>query len=204
MKSIILNKFVFFFSDFFEVVKYFTIYIIIILTVGLSYKIIKEEFGEETLKEVYQIIFGVIYLFEIMLYPFNGYNYIYEQNNGIKFLLYFHQISPFIYYLGKFLTDVIMTTLAYTVVLFFFFDFLKLDLKDTIFLKNFMLNFFKLFMWKISISAFTYILAQFFTSIKRFMKFFIFVYFIQSMLFAVMKYYTKFSGIVYFSDSLIY
>lgn len=175
---IIKNKFDNFFTDITEIIKTISIYTVIILTMGGTIKLIKEHFDIEI--DISLIIIGIkfIYIIEISLYPFNGYNYLYEHSNGIKWLLYCNKISPFAYLLGKFIFDFIFNIFFYFIIFLSIGEYLKheLDLNYDGFKEKFYLVFFKFFIWKLTYDSFTYLLSHVFTQTKKFMKYYLFLY----------------------------
>ena len=200
---IIKNKFDNFFTDKTEIIKTVTIYAVIILTMGGGIKLIKEHFDLEI--DISFVIIGLkfIYIIEISLYPFNGYNYLYEHSRGIIWLLYCNKISPFVYLFGKFIFDFVFNLFFYSIIFVSFAEFLKNELYKNShgFREQFYLVFFKFFIWKLTYDSFTYLLSHFFAQTKKFMKYFLFLYGFYGALIIKLYSLTGYKFLNYFSDA---
>ena len=171
---IIKNKLQFISSNVLELLKLVMTYLCIAIGIAFVY----HKLGEKTPIMISTVEYTTIFIviMEVSLHSFSAYNIVYDKINDIKTMMYINKIKPLEYYAAKYLADMIVQFICYAIILLAFVKSLNEELKSENFGSMFYVLFFKLFMWRCALVAFSYILARGFDNLQNVLKYFSLAY----------------------------
>lgn len=102
-----MNKFIYFFSDVFSALCYF-LYILALVVSPIIIKIFMNRFNNSDVVYAQYLMVLIFFIFEIFSNVHDYTDILMEKDNGTKQLLFVSGISPSAYYIGKWLSDIVI------------------------------------------------------------------------------------------------
>lgn len=196
------NKLQFIFSNVLEVLKLLMTYLFFSIGTGLLFSQLRK--SQPISLEIIMQCFVVISFIEISLHSFSAYNIVYDKINDVKIMLYINKVGPTEYFAGKYLADMIVQVICYAILLISMLNTLDVELEENQFKQNFILAFFKLFMWRSSLVAFSYILSRLFDNLQNVLRYFSLLYWIIMLFYSVVYMVVKIDLILYLNETLAF
>ena len=142
----------------------------------------------------------VFVLLETSLYSFLVYEIVYEKTNLIKMILISQKTSFLAYYGGKFIIDILLTLILYTISYTFFYYSINKFAPTVLDKGKLEFAMLQIFFRKLSFCSFCYVFSLLFENPKKSLKYFVLVYYGYSLIVMIIVVLTNFPYLLIFSD----
>lgn len=142
------------------------------------------------------------YFIEIFVYSFSSYNMLQDRQNNIKSFLFLSGISPSLYYVSKFISDLLLNFVSFCLQFTVFHliqDQINIDDEQLTYIRT---QIFIVFLWKCSYHSIGLFLTKFFDDSARLMKYYVITYFLYNWVLFESSQRLNIPFIKSFSDSL--
>lgn len=195
------NRLITIFTNILEVIRIVLTYAYLIITISLLISELMKQ--KKYIYENIRQIFFIIVLIESSMSSATAYNIVYDKIKDIKTMILINKVSPFEYYFGKYLADMLVQTICYGVLFASIIHDVQAEAGHKSFMRELAFLFISVYLWRAASISMSYLFSRVFTSVSTVSKYYVFVYWLYTFFFMAIKEYFELDWLKYINETLL-